>query len=123
MSVTEWWWVLVSVFAHCTAESVVVGAHGWNLNEFLVRIVWSVFEYASCLRVWCWKGQREGGVGQLACYWVLRQQSVVSVFLPVAGSGRAALWGGWLVMAWSGLLFENCIVDASINIVIDRVFS
>jgi hypothetical protein len=62
-----------------------------------------------CLWWWVWNGWGVGWWGVSARCWVLRDQAVDSAFVG-------------LVWFLGGLLFENCIVDASIFLLGDASF-
>ena len=100
------------------------GAHGWNLGKWWLLFCVPVGEYAG--GAGC--GVRAPCCGCVCCGWVLlagkpvvRGAGVVGALLGFEATivVLACLQLGW--MPWGvwwglcGLLFENCIVDASIE--------
>ena len=131
---TAWCWGACPVFARCGGQCPPAGAHGWNVNGWwpggLVSSPGSTpFPFAFVVGVgW------SPGVGvvpwSMAHCWVLRQQAL-PLTPPCGGCGGWLLSGpgrgcatrfslvpwGWGGVWWrrlTGLLFGNCIVDASI---------
>ena len=118
------WRAVLCVSVFDVAGTGVVGhrAHGWNVNKFLSGRMASRSFLVRRTCVVGMKGWGLDGLG-LAHYWVLNQrahQPRFRAWVVVLGSRFAlsAIRAAGLLVGgcgcWLGLLFGNCIVDASI---------
>lgn len=125
-----------SVFARFCHLCWQAGAHGWNVNESWPGTWW--FPVSSTQHAFgCGVGKKRGtavGCGSMAHCWALKQQAPCSGMCWHFGVGRVGVgfvcfgsraWpmphmfassfvGVCVVVGVTGLLFGNCIVDASI---------